>query len=77
MTDSEPIVSDPEEQSHPLIEEARLARIQAEEAVQRIQHRIERLVSLSNALTWPKGDDNGRELSVREGELSPATRRSD
>ncbi len=77
MTDSGPIAPDTAEQSYPLIEEARLARIQAEEAVQRIQHRIERLVSLSNALTWPKGDDNGREPSVREGELSPATRRSD
>ncbi len=77
MTDGEPITVGTAEQVQPLIEEARLARIQAEEAVQRIQHRIERLVSLSNALTWPKGDDNGREPSVREGELAPATRRSD
>ncbi len=77
MTDSGPIADDLAEQSYPLIEEARLARMQAEEAVQRIQHRIERLVSLSNALTWPKGDDGGREAHVREEELAPSTRRSD
>ncbi len=68
MTFSESIAGDPEEQSHPLIEEARLARMQAEEAVQRIQHRIERLVSLSKALNWSKRDDEGREPSAREGE---------
>ncbi len=77
MTFSESIAGDPEEQSYPLIEEARLARIQAEEAVQRIQHRIERLAHLSEVLNRPRGNDDGREPSVREGELAPATRRSD
>ncbi len=72
MTDGEPIAVGPAEQVQPLIEEARLARIQAEEAVQRIQHRIERLVSLSKALNQPRGDDDGR-----EGELTPAPRLSD
>ncbi len=77
MTAGEPIVVATAEQVHPLIEEARLARIQAEEAVQRIQHRIERLVSLCEALNWPKRNDDGREPSAREGELAPATRLSD
>ncbi len=77
MTDSGPIADDLAEQSYSLIEQARLARMQAEEAVQRIQHRIERLVSLSNAITWPKGNDGGREPRLREGELAPALRPSD
>jgi hypothetical protein len=76
MMDGEPIAVGPAEQVQPLIEEARLARIQAEEAVQRIQQRIERLVSLANALHWPKRDDR-REPSAREGDLTPATRPSD
>ncbi len=71
MTDSGPIAGDLAEQSHPLIEEARLARMQAEEAVQRIQHRIERLAYLSETLNRPRGNDDGREQSVQEGELSP------
>ena len=77
MTDGEPIVVATAEQVHPLIEEARLARIQAEEAVQRIQHRIERLAHLSETLNRPRGNDGGREPHVREGELAPSTRRSD
>ncbi len=77
MTDSESIAGDPEEQSHPLIEEARLARLQAEEAVQRIQYRIERLAHLSEALDRPRSDDDGREPRLREGELAPALRPSD
>ena len=77
MTDSGPIAGDLAEQSYPLIEEARLARLQAEEAVQRIQHRIERLAHLSEALDRPRGNDDGREPHVREGELAPVTRRSD
>ncbi len=77
MTDSGPIAPGTAEQSHPLIEEARLARMQAEEAVQRIQHRIERLAYLSETLNQPRGNDDGRERSVREGELAPTTRRSD
>ncbi len=60
MTDGKPIAVGPAEQVQPLIEEARLARIQAEEAVQRIQRRIERLVSLSKALVRPRGDDDER-----------------
>ncbi len=72
MTDSEPPAGGPVEQSHPLIEEARRARMQAEEAVLRIQHRIERLISLCEALNQPRGDDDGR-----EGELTPAPRLSD
>ncbi len=60
MTDGEPIAVGPAEQVHPLIEEARLARIQAEEAVQRIQQRIERLAALSEALDRPRGDDDER-----------------
>ncbi len=55
MTDGEPTGMGHDEQGHAPIEEARLARRQAEEAVQRVQQRIERLVSLS------KGDDNGQE----------------
>jgi hypothetical protein len=77
MTAGEPIVVATAEQVHPLIEEARLARIQAEEAVQRIQHRIERLVSLCEALDRPRSDDDGREPRLREGELAPALRPSD
>ncbi len=71
MTDGEPIVVATAEQVHPLIEEARLARMQAEEAVQRIQQRIERLVSLSEELDRSQGDDDGRER-----ELALTTRRS-
>ena len=62
--DGQPIAMDTAEQVHLPLEEARQARAQAEEAVQRIQQRIERLVSLS-------GNDDGREQ-----ELAPATRRS-
>ena len=77
MTDSGPIAPGTAEQSYPLIEEARLARVQAEEAVQRIQHRIERLAHLSETLNRPRGNDGGREAHVREDELAPSTRRSD
>ncbi len=72
MRDGQSIAMDAAEQVHLPIEEARLARAQAEEAVQRIQQRIERLVSLSKALNQPRGDDDGR-----EGELTPAPRLSD
>ncbi len=65
-----PIAPDAEEQSHSLIEEARLARAQAEEAVQRVQHRIERLASLSEALDRLQRDDDRRER-----ELAPMTHR--
>ncbi len=77
MTDGEPIGVGTAEQVHPLIEEARLARIQAEEAVQRIQHRIERLVSLCEAPNRPRGNDDGRERGLQDGKLAPSTRRSD
>jgi hypothetical protein len=52
------------------IEEARLARMQAKEAVQRIQQRIERLACLSEALERLKSDDVGRGQSAREQELA-------
>ncbi len=65
MTDSVPIAVATAEQVRPPIEEARLARAQADEAVQRIQQRIERLVSLS-------GGNDGRER-----ELASTIRRSD
>ncbi len=71
MTDSGPIADDPAEQSYPLIEEARLARIQAEEAIQRIQHRIERLAHLSEASDRLRGGNDGQERSKRE--LAPTT----
>ena len=69
--DGWPIAPDGAEQSHSLIEEARLARMQAEEAVQRVQHRIERLASLSEAQDRLWGDDDRRER-----EIAPATRKS-
>ena len=59
MTDGEFIAVATAEQIEPVIEEARLARMQAEEAVQRIQQRIERLESLSEALDGLKRDDDG------------------
>ncbi len=63
MIDGELSAVGTEEQAQPPIQEARLARAQANEAVQRIQQRIERLVLLS-------GDNDGR-----EEELSPAQRK--
>ena len=63
MIDGGPIAAGAEEQAQLLIHEARLALAQANEAVQRIQQRIERLVSLS-------GDDEGR-----GGELAAAQRK--
>ena len=69
MTDSKLPAVGSVEQGHALIEEARLARAQAEEAVQRVQHRIERLASLSEALDRLWGDNNRRER-----EFAPATR---
>jgi len=69
MTDSKLPAVSPVEQGHALIEEARLARAQAEEAVQRVQHRIERLASLSEALDRLQGDDDRRER-----ELAPTYR---
>jgi hypothetical protein len=73
MTDGEPIVVSIAEQVQPLIEEVRLARMQAEEAVQRIQHRIERLVSLSEALDQPQGSDKRQELVDRCQQKIPST----
>lgn len=58
--DGQPIVMDTAERVHPLIKEARLARTQADEAVQRIQQRIERLACLSEALETPRGGDDRR-----------------
>jgi hypothetical protein len=76
MTDGEPLMLGPAEQDRAIIEEARLARVQAEEAVRRIQSRIERLVSLSTALNRSRDDDVGREPSAREWELAPPACRS-
>ncbi len=56
MVDGESIAVSTTEQVQPLIEEARLARVQAKEAVQRIQQRIERLEALSEALDCSKGE---------------------
>ncbi len=65
MTDSKLPEVGLAEQGHALIEEARLARAQAEEAVQRVQHRIERLASLSEAVDrlWGDGDRREREFA--------------
>ncbi len=72
MTDGVPPVMDTAGQTQPRIEEARLARTEAEEAVHRIQQRIERLAHLSEASDrLTRGDDG------RERELAPVTRRSD
>jgi PHD/YefM family antitoxin component YafN of YafNO toxin-antitoxin module len=72
MMDGEPIAVGTAEPVQPLIQEARLARMQAEEAVQRIQRRIERLAHLSEASDRLRcGDD------AREGELALTTCRSD
>ena len=71
MTDGEPTVMGHDEQGHAPIEEARLARLQAEEAVQRVQQRIERLACLSEALEGSQSDRGGREW-----ELAPTTRSS-
>jgi hypothetical protein len=60
-----------------LIEEARLARLQAEEAVQRVQHRIERLAHLSEASDRLRNGNDGREQSVSESKPAPGVRRSD
>jgi hypothetical protein len=65
-----PIAPDAEEQSHSLIEEARLARVQAEEAVQRVQQRIERLAHLSEASDRLWGGDDRHER-----EFAPVARR--
>ena len=77
MTDGEFIVVDTAEQIEPVIEEARLARMQAEEAVQRIQQRIERLESLSDTLNGLNGDNDRREPSGREGDLTATLGQSD
>ena len=72
MTDGEPIAVGTAEQVQPLIQEARLARMQAEEAVQRVQQRIERLAHLSEASDrLTRGDDKF------EREFAPVTLRSD
>jgi hypothetical protein len=57
MIDGEPIAMGPEEQVQPPLQEARLARAEAEEAVQRVQQRIEHLACLSEALERPEGGD--------------------
>jgi hypothetical protein len=77
MTESKPPVISPAAQHHPLIEEARLARLHAEEAVQRVQRRIERLAHLSQASDRIRDDDEGRERSAQDSKPAPGVRRSD
>ena len=77
MTESKPTVLVAAEQDHPLIEEARLDRLQAEEAVQRVQHRIERLAHLSEASDRLRDGNDGRERSQQESTPAPRDRRSD
>jgi hypothetical protein len=61
MTDDEQSAEGDAEQDRTIIEEARLAQLQADEAVQRVQDRIERLAQLSEALDQPKDDDDTQE----------------
>jgi hypothetical protein len=77
MTESKPTVLGAAEQDRSLIEEARLARLQAEEAVQRVQHRIERLAHLSEASDRLRNGNDGREQSVGESKPAPGARRPD
>ena len=77
MTDRKPTVLGAAEQDHPLIEEARLARLQAEEAVQRVQHRIERLAHLSETSDRLRNGNDGREQSVGESKPAPGPRQPD
>ncbi len=77
MTESKPPVIGPAEHDHPLIEEARLARLQAQEAVQRVQQRIERLAHLSEASERLRDDDDGQEQSVGESKPAAGARRPD
>ena len=77
MTDRKPTVLGAAEQDHSLIEEARLARLQAEEAVQRVQQRIERLAHLSEASDRLRNGNDGREQSVGESKPAPGARQPD
>jgi hypothetical protein len=77
MTDRKPTVLGAAEQDHSLIEEARLARLQAEEAVQRVQHRIERLAHLSEASDRLRNGNDGQEQSVGESKPAAGARRPD
>ena len=77
MTERKPTVLGAAEQDRSLIEEARLARLQAEEAVQRVQHRIERLAHLSEASDPLRNGNDGREQSVGESKPAPGARRPD
>ncbi len=74
MTDGAPTMIGHDERGHAPLEEARLARLQAEEAVQRVQHRIERLAHLSEASDRLRGGSDGQERSKRE--LAPTSRSS-
>ena len=77
MTDRKSTVLGAAEQDHSLIEEARLARLQAQEAVQRVQQRIERLAHLSEASDRLRDDDDGQEQSVVESKPAAGARRPD
>jgi hypothetical protein len=69
MTDGDLSEMHSAEQIRPLVEEARLARAQAEDAVDRIQQRIERLASRADNLVQARSDDS---KGLRE--LAPSTR---
>ena len=77
MTESKPTVLGAAEQDRSLTEEARLARLQAEEAVQRVQHRIERLAHLSEASDRLRNSNDGQEQSVGESKPAPGARQPD
>lgn len=76
MTDGKPPVLDTARLVQPRIEEARLARMEADEAVHRIQQRIERLVSLSKPHEQSDGDV-GREPGAGEREPDLPADKSD
>ena len=58
MTEREPAAEDAAKQTDLVIKEARLARTEAEEAIQRIQQRVERLTELAEALYQAKSRAN-------------------
>ena len=77
MTNGAPTMIGHDEQGLAPIEEARRARLQAEEAVQRVQQRIERLAHLSEASDRLRNGNDGREQSVGESKPAPGARQPD
>ena len=76
MTDGTSTEWDSAEQARLLTEEARVARVEAKEAVDRIQQRIERLVFLSKPVDSPEDDEDGRPPHASERELAPPSCKS-